>query len=273
LTKYFFSVIIFIKEGRASFIFSYEQTKNIIEKGAGGHKMIKIALVEDTQECADLFKEFVDRYRAEGNSVELKWFKDGLDFIDEYKHEYDVVFMDIEMPHISGLETAAKLRKIDPSVPLIFVTVMAQLAIKGYEVSAMDFIVKPITYFNFCLKLEKAVNINRHSRNVTLKLMDDDGGKVIVSATDVQYIESIGHRCIFHTERGNFYQYGSLSDLEEKLEENQFLRCNNSFLINPIFVTKINKDSIVITGNEIPVARARKKVFMEKLTKYYKHIF
>lgn len=235
--------------------------------------MIKVALVEDSQECADLFKEFIERYRAEGNSVELKWFKDGLDFIDEYHDEYDVVFMDIEMPHISGLETAAKLRKIDPSVPLVFVTVMAQLAIKGYEVSAMDFIVKPITYFNFCLKLEKAVNINRHSRNVTLKLMDDDGGKAMVSATEVKYIESIGHRCIFHTEKGRFYQYDSLSDLEKKLEGNQFLRCNNSFLINPMFVSKITKDAIVISGNEIPVARARKKDFMEKLTKYYKHIF
>lgn len=235
--------------------------------------MIKIALVEDTQECADLFMEFINRYRAEGHPVELTWFRNGLDFIDEYTTDYDVVFMDIEMPHISGLETAAKLRKLDESVPLIFLTVMAQLAIKGYEVSAMDFIVKPITYFNFCLKIEKALNLKRRNKNITLKLMDDDGAKVMISTSQLLYVESVGHRCIFHTEKGNFYQYSSLSDLEEKLEGNQFMRCNNSFLINPLFVAKINKDSIVIAGNEIPIARARKKVFMEKLTKYFQNIY
>ena len=74
--------------------------------------------------------------------------------------------MDIEMPLISGLETARKMRKVDEQVPLIFVTVMAELAIKGYEVNAMDFIIKPLTYFNFALKLDKAIRLKERMQSI-----------------------------------------------------------------------------------------------------------
>lgn len=237
--------------------------------------MIHIALVEDQEDCANLIKEFTERYgREEGEETLLHWYRDGMDFIDAYKEgEYDIVFMDIEMPHISGLKTAQKLRRIDPVVPLVFVTVMAQLAIKGYEVAAMDFIVKPITYFNFALKIKKASINNRRERTVVLRLLGDDGAKEYIVSSDIYYIESCDHRCIFHTKKGDFYQYISISELEERLLPFRFLRSNNSFIVNPAYITTVKKDSVVIMDEDIPVARARKKEFMEKLTKYFKYVF
>lgn len=238
--------------------------------------MIKIALVEDNAECADIVKEFVARYKQDHNEdIELKWYTNGLDFIDEFAvaHDCDVILMDIEMPHIDGIATSHKLREIDSSVPLIFMTVMAQLAIKGYEVDAMDFMVKPITYFNFALKLQKAIAMRRRDNSLVMRLLDNEGGKEYIVSSDVYYIESIAHKCIFHTKKGEFYRYVSLSELEATLAECKFLRCNGSYLVNPAYITKVKSDSVIIADTEIPVSRAKKKEFMEKVMTYFKFVF
>lgn len=235
--------------------------------------MIKIIIVEDDDQYAKTVKDYIERYKVErGEEVELKRYTNGLDFIDEYKQDCDVVFMDIEMPHINGIDTAKKLRESDPLVPLIFMTVMAQLAINGYEVDALDFMVKPITYFNFCLKLDKALAKRKRDNTVVLRLLCDDGSKEYIVSSDIFYIESLAHKCIFHTKRGDFYRYITLSELEASLVSCKFLRCNNSFLINPAYITKINSDSIMINDIDIPVSRAKKKEFFEHVTSYFKYI-
>lgn len=235
--------------------------------------MIRIVLVEDDESCAQIVKDFIKRYKVDYNEdVELKRYTNGLDFIEEYKSDCDVVFMDIEMPHINGIETAKKLREADPLVPLVFVTVMAQLAIKGYEVDAMDFIVKPITYFNFCLKIDKAVAKRRRDNTVVLRLASDDGSKEYIVSSDIFYIESLAHKCVFHTKRGDFYRYTSMAELERSLSSCKFLRCNNSFLINPAYITKIKSDSVLINDVDIRMSRARKKEFFEQVTSYFKFV-
>lgn len=237
-------------------------------------KMIKVVLLDDDGQCAKTVKEFIARYKEDNHEeIELKWYTNGLDFMDEYKHDCDVVFMDIEMPHINGIETARKLRELDPSVPLIFMTVMAQLAIKGYEVDAMDFMVKPITYFNFSLKLQKALAMRKRDNSVILRLIGDDGSKLFITSTETYYVESMAHKCIFHTKRGVFYRYMSISVLEETLEACKFLRCNNSFLVNPAYITKINNNSVIVNDEELPISRAKKKEFMEKVTAYFKFVY
>ena len=211
--------------------------------------MIKIALVEDSEECAKHFKELVERYTAESeNEVKLYRFDNGFDFLESYGGDYDVVFLDIEMPHLDGISVAKKLREVDASVPLIFVTVMAQLAIKGYEVSAMDFIVKPISYLNFKMKVEKAMAIRSKNKSAVLKMLDDLGNQQYVDSSEIEYIESIGHRCEFHTRKGNFHGYTSISKLEQDLEDCKFLRSSNSFLVNSAYISMIKNDCVVMLG-------------------------
>jgi DNA-binding LytR/AlgR family response regulator len=221
--------------------------------------MIKIALVEDEEGYTEQFKQLTERYRLEtAQEVQLSCFDNGMDFLEGYSNyaNYDIVFMDIEMPHIDGFETAKKLRKIDNDVPLVFVTVMAQLAIKGYEVAAMDFIVKPISYFNFKMKIEKAISLNKRNRGLVLKLIDDNG--------DSQFIMS--------SQKGEFHRHINISELEEKLEPHQFIRSNNSYIVNPAYVTNVGDNGVTVQGVQLPIARARKKQFMEKLTAYFKYL-
>ena len=124
----------------------------------GGDGMLNIAIVEDDPQAAGLLTDYLDRYAQErGISCNSVIFNDAVDFLTGYKASFDLVFMDIELPGLDGMEAARRLREMDRSVILIFVTNMANFAVKGYEVDALDFIVKPVTYFPFSIKLDRAV--------------------------------------------------------------------------------------------------------------------
>ena len=121
--------------------------------------MIRIALIEDESEAKDLFMTNLDRYSKEhGVEFTVAHFCNAMTFLESYKPVYDIVFMDIKMPDMNGLDAAHRLRQLDPSVILIFLTNLSQYAVRGYEVNALDFIVKPISYYVLVLKLERALH-------------------------------------------------------------------------------------------------------------------
>ena len=104
--------------------------------------MIKVAIVEDDQDERTRIRECLSYYAgSEGLNFDVAEFSTGNAFIGNYRPQYDIVFMDIEMPGMDGMETAEAMRKMDLSVLLIFVTNMAQYAISGYSVEALDFVV------------------------------------------------------------------------------------------------------------------------------------
>ena len=237
--------------------------------------MVKIAIVEDEKESFQRLKELIGRYEREKNEkIETRWFTEGLTFIDEYNvGEYDCVFMDIDMPHINGMETAKELRKLDSVVPLIFVSIMVQYAIEGYSVDAMDFLVKPIQYLKFSMKLEKAINYSRKNRQAVFKRVGEDGLTQYVTANEILYAESVNHYVYFHATKGDFKKLISMTKAEQILSEFGFLRCDVSFLINPAYVTMLGNDYLMIGENKIPISRNRKKEFMRRFTSYRKFVY
>lgn len=232
--------------------------------------MIKIALVEDEEQHRLLLQRYLNQYSKEtGTALQIDTFGNGLSFLEKYGEGYDIVFMDIAMPHMDGLETARKLRAIDGKVILIFVTSLAKYALKGYEVDAMDFLVKPIDYFHFYLRMDKAVRLSQTKEKVSLLLTTADG-KVRVVLDDVEYVESQLHYLVYHTKKGNFRVRGSLRDLPETLQKLPFVRSANSFLVNLSFIEKVSGDDLVLTGGvTLPISRSRKKEFLEALTIFY----
>ena len=237
--------------------------------------MVKVAVVEDEKESAARIKDFIYKFESEHDEkVEVRWFPDGLTFIDEYVvNEYDVVFMDIDMPYLNGIETAKELRKRDPLVALIFVSIMVQYAIEGYSVEAMDFIVKPIQYLKFSMKLEKAINYSKKNKKAVFKFSDDDGVLRYIAAHEIYYVESFNHYVIYHTVKGEFKRLMTMSKADEQLCEFGFLRCDISYIVNPAYVTALGKDYLMISENKIPVSRNRKKEFIRKFTSYQKYLY
>lgn len=230
--------------------------------------MYRIAIVEDDPADGKRLEEYLGRYRDEyGMVFQLKVFPNGLSFIVDYKADYDVILMDIEMPHMSGLEVAQKLREVDEDVCLIFVTYMAKYAIEGYSVRALDFLVKPVEYVNFSMKLKKALEYRDKLQKKEL-ILNIANGMQRVNIDDIFYVEVINHTLVYHTHRGELTERGAIKEREAILEQHDFARCNNSFLVNLRYVQSMTTGTIVVEGRSIPIGRTKKKDFLKRLTEF-----
>lgn len=203
--------------------------------------MFKVAIVEDEQKWADEFEGFVRRYGAESKQpVASERFSDGMDFISDYRGGFDLILMDIAMPHMNGLEAARRLREKDENVCLIFVTTLAQCAIKGYEVSAFDFLVKPVSYDLFRIKLDK-VRAYLGRRKGSTFAVHGAGFMRMVPMADIKYVESVKHYLYIHTVEEELKMRGSLADVKSSFIENNFAEVNRSLLVNLAYVDSTTK--------------------------------
>lgn len=228
----------------------------------------RVAIVEDCQEEAQVLRDHFSRYSAEKDAAfKLTHFTSGEEFLSKYRPVYDLVLMDIGLAKLNGMETAVRLRELDRSVTLIFVTNMAQFAVRGYEVDAFDFVVKPVSYSNFALKLQRALKklSTRRDTEVILTLSDR---MLRIPASQIKYIEISGHKMIYHTTDGDVNAYGNLKDTEAALSGELFARCNNCYLVNLDYVQAIRGYVAVVDGDELQISRPKRKAFVQALNDY-----
>ncbi|MGC6175539.1 LytR/AlgR family response regulator transcription factor [Lacrimispora sp. 38-1] len=230
--------------------------------------MIRIAVVDDDAESVSQLKEYLLRYQNERNELfHILTFSDGDEIVENYKAEYDIILLDIEMRFMDGMTAAQHIREKDPEVIIIFITNMAQYAIKGYTVHATDYVLKPVSYFSFSQRLDKV--IGRMNRNVKkFMAVNIKGGTVKLYLTDICYVESLGHRLIFHTLTGEYVTFGAMKDAQEKLRNSNFFRCSKGYLLNLEHVEGVQDGCVLMKGARLPVSRTKKKEFMEELTNY-----
>ena len=175
--------------------------------------------------------------------------------------------MDIEMPHLNGLDAAAKLRETDKTTLLIFATNLGHMAARGYEVEAFDFIVKPVQYDALRLKLKRAFAKLEQMQEKDV-FFTSEGAKIRMPAASVRYVEVRDHQLIFHTEEGDYFAYGTMSAMAEQLQPLGFSLCNNCYLVNLKHVRRIQKYTVVVGNAELQISRPRRKTFLEELNNY-----
>lgn len=230
--------------------------------------MIRVAIVEDEAEIQEQLMGYVQRYtRQYGTAFEVKTFADGLEILEDYRPAYDLILLDIEMKHLDGMETARRIRELDPDVMLVFITNMAQYAIKGYAVGALDYVLKPVPYFAFSQQLQKVEEqLRRRTRHYLA--VPVEGGLRRLDTSRIYYIESEGHRVHFYTEEGDFAAPGALKALEEKLADRPFARCNSGYLVNLAQVQAVQQNTVEVGPYELQVSRPKRKSFLAALTDY-----
>ena len=214
----------------------------------------------------DILTGYLEQFgSAEGETFDVSLFKDAFSFLEEYRPEYDVIFMDIMMPGMDGMQAAAKLRQRDGNAVLIFVTSMAQFAVKGYAVDAFDYIVKPVRYQNFEMKMKKA--LARIRAEMDAIVVAKPGGMIRVRTGDIRFIEARGHSIIYHTDGEEIVGSStSLASLEERLAPSGFLRCNKCYLVNYKHIQAVQGNTVTVYGgDELQISRLRKKQFMTEL--------
>lgn len=232
--------------------------------------MLRIAIVEDDSRDAARLGELLKKYEKERNgdhSFTIEYANDSLNFLDHYNPEYDIIFFDIEMPHINGMEAAKKIYQKDKDVAIIFVTNLEQYAVYGYQIEAVGYILKPLTYNELADVMAKTLRriAGRAENEVVLHA---SGSVHRMPVADILYIDIFSHTLTYHTLQGEYRVRGKLSDAEKALAPFHFALCNKSYLVNLQHVKDINKNIVKVGDDELLISRGKQKIFLDKFLQY-----
>lgn len=231
--------------------------------------MIHTLVVEDEPSEAQRLIDFVRRYGAAHDEVfQITWIKSAMEMLAD-GGRYDLVLLDIDLPGISGMEAAQLLRVYDEQTPIIFVTNLAKYAVKGYEVGATGFIVKPVSWGNLSMNLDRALRTIRHNAGRSIMVPTESGMRVI-PVNQLVFVEVRGHLLSYHLEDHTVLEArGSLAQLEDELAGAPFVRTDKSCLANMDKIVLIKPQELqMVTGDLLPVSRRRKREVTDSVTDY-----
>jgi len=232
--------------------------------------MIHVAICDDEQEFVTCLTQMLERYAAEtGEAVRVSAYYDGAQLVEAYDPTIDLVFLDIRMKGLNGLDTAGRLRRLDETLGIIFLTTLSQYALEGYRYGAANYLIKPLQYGRLRSELDKFRSRHRLEKSPAM-LVVNDSGKYKIRLDSLRYVETWGRNLVCHTEQEDVVCYKTMKALERKLEGQGFARCHSSYLVNLGYIRGVRKLEItLITGETLPISQPRRKAFMERLTEYW----
>ena len=221
--------------------------------------MLNISICEDEKIQADELEKMI---KEKLNSINIDYsiqkFSSGEELLSGYK-DTDIIFLDIKMSKLSGMDTARKIRKIDKNVEIIFTTALQEYVFEAYEVRAFRYLLKPIDkelLFNY---LELCINeLNSKNKKICLKNKSD---MIVLNTDDILYVEVIRKEITIYTESEKYSIKMSLKSLEDMLNGKNFFKCHNSYLINLDKISHIDQHFATIKDFKIPISRPKYKEF------------
>ncbi len=180
-----------------------------------------------------------------------------------HKQPVDLIFLDIKMPGINGLDFISSLKE-PPAV--VFTTAFAEYAVKGFELDAVDYLLKPITDKRFEKCMQKILKIRPYDAEVTkdYTYFKVSGRLIKVPHAQLLYAQSVKDYIHLYTKTGNHLTHMTMKYLEELLPANVFLRVHRSYLVNRELISLIDKNSLQIGEERIPVGENYRKA-VEKI--------
>lgn len=230
---------------------------------------MKIAIVDDEPKQAELIRGFVMRYAAEhGWEADVRVFSGALDLVSDYAGEFDLVFMDIDMPMMNGLAASGMIRESDGRVQIVFVTNLACHAIDGYKVGALDFLVKPVGYGDVAFEIAKAERRMELAPDY-IWLHTTDGIKKLPSG-EIVCLQTEGHNIVVSVRGGGQLRVrAALKSFEDRLCGRGFIRCDHCALVNMRYIAAVSGSEILLEGGgKLFISRRRKKEFMNGFMDY-----
>lgn len=231
--------------------------------------MYRILIVEDDVATARTLQEYVERYaREHGIEVQVARLASALDLPEQADHA-DLVFLDIELPQINGMDAALELRQHNATTLIIFVTNLAQYAVKGYQANALDFVVKPFTYYDLALRMDRAMQAlqQRSARSISVRTRE---GMRLFPASDLVFLDSSRHDVVYHLADGTAVSArGSLRGAWDELGGSPFLRISSRCIINMAHVRGLRDAEVTLsTGDVVWMSRANKKRSLDEIARY-----
>lgn len=230
--------------------------------------MINICIVEDESDQADLLRKYIQTYGNKTNQqFAITHFTDGIDLVDEYRAQFDIILLDIQMKHLDGMVAAEKIRKVDADVVIIFITSTVRYAVQGYAVDALGYVLKPVPYLQFEQLFDKAISRVMTKKQKLYIRVSVDERQLKLDCDNIYYIESQRNNVCIHCADEDYVTAGPLKKFEEMLGGHGFSKCHNAYIVNLSYVEGVRKEEVLLTnGTVLPISRARKKEFMMALT-------
>lgn len=229
--------------------------------------MYQIAVCDDREDEAKALISCIRQYASESKKeVRVLYYPSGEALLETFgkgKTEFALIFLDIFMDGINGIETAKDLRLYDRRVPIVFLTTSRDYAVESYEVNAAGYLLKPFQkhrveeYLKRFLKESKRLAVrSRYS----YQYLDYD---------EIRYVESGGHMLEIHLEQETITTAGKLGELEEQLSDPRFLRCHQSYLVNMDYVHRVKEEFILRDGTRVPIRIKEKRRITESYYRYF----
>lgn len=231
------------------------------------NKVINIAIVEDNNQEAKKLMNCLAQFALRNQlQFQVTHFSDATMLLDPYKANWDLIFLDIQMPLMSGMDAARRLRQVDQSVTIVFVTNMAQYAIEGYSVDAFDYILKPINEHAFDLKLKRTLS------HIGSKLSDrisirSENGTINLQLRKICYIEVKGHYLNWNTLDGVYRSLGPLKNVDKQLPES-YQAISRWYVVNMQHIHSVSGDDVFIRGEKLRIGRSYKQKFLQAYAEY-----
>lgn len=228
---------------------------------------MKLAIVEDNKIERNILKELVFEYCITNKiDCDIDTYTSAEDFFASWPMEVDILFLDIMLDEMNGIELATKIRQTNERVIIIFTTSNPQFSLSGYAVDALDYLIKPVSKEVLYRGLDKAIQRLRTSFHNFFTINNNDG-YFVINTMDIYYIEVLNRRLFIHTKSGPVVCLRSLQYMEEQLPDT-FFRCHSAFLVNLHSVESVHGSDIVVAGNTIPISKHRRKDFIRALTEF-----
>lgn len=229
--------------------------------------MLMVSIVDNSEkDIAQLQAMLEDAFRRTGTVCTIRVYRSGIELVRS-TDSCDILFMDIQLDRLDGIETARILRKLGSEAQLIFTSRKVELAILGYEVDAIDFLMKPLTAGAVGAAVDKALK-RLESRGGVWLALKLPTGIVSISSNDIAYVEVFDHNLIYHTVKGEYNVRGRLCDVSELLDRERFLTCSRSFLVNSRFLSGIGADYVMVGNVRIPVSKSRRKDILSRFPSF-----
>lgn len=231
---------------------------------------MRVVVVDDEKKMRDEIADYLKTFEKEQKvSVIAQVYESPEDFLEHYQKDADLILLDVEMPGMDGISLARRIRQDDKEVLLMFITNMAQYALLGYSVGALDFVMKPINYYTFAMKVRRVLKRvqKRESMQRTIVLNLPDGWKKI-DTKEIYFVEIQNRLLYYHTTEGEYVVKGTMQSAEKMLESDTFVKCNHWYLVNLRHVKEVKKNIAVVGKYELEISRRNKTAFLKALTEY-----
>ncbi len=230
--------------------------------------MLRIALCDDEAEARDALRFQLEKMLIEESEEIVYEFSSGVNAVSWFeKHpgEIDLLFLDVEMKGLNGMETAERIREMDDNLLIVFITGYDDYVFDGYRVGALDYLLKPVSaekLYGLLGRVRKKA-AQEEAQSFTVKNID---GTWRFRLSDILYFYSDKRRVFLVAKKGEYPFYARLDDIGKRLEP-YFVRIHQRYLVNPENVDYLNGESVTLGDVRLPCSRKYKETAMRKIAR------